>query len=192
MRWRMSRTRPLRARARYGRVLCESLDGVVRLFRTIAAPRGPVVASGATSTAERLRVMSLATSFRSCGSTRRLRRRSCAARVQEGVGQESDVFLHPCERTLQVDGLQARPHVVALRVGPHEPVQALQPIPHQLRLAQFLGHRRYPLVCRPELGSFSFHRRLPITCTTFYATRSAGLSYEEPLSFPRSMKSPKR
>src|SRR5215211_5938914 len=70
-----------------------------------------------------------------------------------------------------MQGLQARSHLVAFWVGAHEPSQTLEPVAHQLRLAQLLGHRRNPLVCRPErgfylfqcpkLGFFALHRHLP-------------------------------
>src|SRR5215217_324353 len=97
-------------------------------------------------------------------------RLSGTARVLYAVPEVSDVFFHPFERPLQVEGLQAGPHVVAFWIGAHELVQPLQPVAHQLRLAQLLGHRRNPLVRRPELGIFSFHRHLRITCATSYAT----------------------
>src|ERR687889_1539341 len=70
-----------------------------------------------------------------------------------------------------MEGLQPRPHVVALWVGAHEPSQLFEPVAHQHRLTQLLGHRRNALVCRTELGVISFHRHFPIgRCTTFYAT----------------------
>src|SRR4029450_10829580 len=79
--------------------------------------------------------------------------------------------------------LQARPHVVALWVGAHEPSQPFEPVAHQLRLAQLLGHRRNPLVCRPErgffllqrpkLGFFSFHRHLPISHRISFSTTAS-------------------
>src|SRR5215211_347251 len=75
-----------------------------------------------------------------------------------------------------MEGLQARSHVVAFRIRAHELVQPLQPVAHQLRLAQLLGHRRYPLVRCSELGIFSFHLHLLLGCGTFYAIIDAGLS----------------
>jgi hypothetical protein len=53
----------------------------------------------------------------------------------EGVGQKPDVFVNPLKSPSHMEGIQARPHVVALWVGSHEPVQPLQPVAHQLRLA---------------------------------------------------------
>jgi hypothetical protein len=41
---------------------------------------------------------------------------------------------------------------VAFWVGAHELSQTFEPVAHQLRLTQLLGHRPNPLVCRPELG----------------------------------------
>jgi hypothetical protein len=74
-----------------------------------------------------------------------------------------------------MEGLQARPHVVALWVGAHEPGQTFEPVANQLGLTQLLGHRRYPLVRRPELGIFSFHLDLPLDSGTFYATTGTSL-----------------
>src|SRR5918994_7992857 len=74
-----------------------------------------------------------------------------------------------------MEGLQARPHVVALWVGAHEPGQTFESVANQLRLTQLLGHYRYPLVRRPELGIISFHLHLPFGSGTFYATTGARL-----------------
>src|SRR5215217_4978091 len=82
--------------------------------------------------------------------------------------------------------LQAPAHVVAFWVGAHEPGQTFEPVAHQLRLAQLLGHRRNPLVCGPELGIFSFHRRLPITCATSYATTNRVACPTVPAPHPAS------
>ena len=53
---------------------------------------------------------------------------------------------------------------MGLRVGSHELLQALQPIPHQLRLAQLLHHRSLSLQRRLSL---SLHAHLLIGHRTF-------------------------
>jgi hypothetical protein len=58
--------------------------------------------------------------------------------------------------------------------------QTFEPVAYQLRLAQLLGHRRFPLVCRPELGFFSFH------CTS----RSAAEHPTPPRTTLRTLPSP--
>ena len=91
----------------------------------------------------------------------------------ESVHELSDIFLDPFERPPDVQFVQARPNVVAFWVEAHELVQPLRAVAHQLRLAQILGHRRYPLVRSPELGIFPFHLHLPFWYGPFYF---AGLS----------------
>src|SRR5215217_3310842 len=85
-------------------------------------------------------------------------RRSGTARVLQGFGQQTDVFVHAFKGPIHMEGIQARSHVVAFWVGAHEQSQIFEPVTHQLRLAQLLSHLRNPLVCRPELGVISFHR----------------------------------
>jgi hypothetical protein len=63
---------------------------------------------------------------------------SGTARVEKGVPKGPDVFLHCPECPVHVEVLKKHTHVVAFRVGPRNLVQALQPIPHQLRLAQLI------------------------------------------------------
>src|SRR5215216_3145620 len=76
-------------------------------------------------------------------------RRSGTTRVLDGVDQNPDVFVNPLNSPIHMEGIQARPHVVAFWVGAHQPSQIFEPVAHQLCLAQLLGHRRNPLVCRP-------------------------------------------
>src|ERR671921_1465166 len=87
-----------------------------------------------------------------------------------------DVFVNPLKSPIHMEVLQARPHVVAFWVGSHELCQSFEPVAHQLRLAQLLGHRRYPLVCRPELGIIPLHLHLLSGFGTFYATISMWFS----------------
>jgi hypothetical protein len=63
-----------------------------------------------------------------------LGRISGAAGTLDGVHESPYVFLERFERPLGMQFLKARPHVVAFRVGAHEPVQPLQPVADQLRL----------------------------------------------------------
>ena len=51
--------------------------------------------------------------------------------------------------------LEKHTRVVAFRVGPHELLQALQPIPHQIRLAQLLHHRSLSLQRRLSLYPYT-------------------------------------
>ncbi len=62
--------------------------------------------------------------------------------MEKGVPKGTDVFLHRFERPVQVEVFEEHTRVVAFREGPRYLVQALQPIAHQLCLAQFLHHRR--------------------------------------------------
>jgi hypothetical protein len=94
--------------------------------------------------------------------------------VLDGIGQNPYVFVHPLKSPIHMEVLKARSHVMALWVGAHELCQTFEPVAHQLSLAQLLGHRRYALVRRPELGVISFHRHLPFGYGTFYATTGAG------------------
>jgi hypothetical protein len=94
--------------------------------------------------------------------------------VLQDVGQDPDVFVDPLKSPIHMEVLKARSHVVAFWVGAHELCQTFEPVANQLRLAQLLGHRRYALVRRPELGVISFHRHLPFGFGTFYATTGAG------------------
>jgi hypothetical protein len=84
---------------------------------------------------------------------------SGAARVEKGVPKGPDFFLHRSECPVHVEVLKKHTHVVAFRVGPRNLVHALQPIPHQLRLAQLINHRVLAL-SEPFLSIFS-HRHLP-------------------------------
>ena len=63
---------------------------------------------------------------------------SGATRVEEVVPKGPDLFLHSSQCPVQVEVLDDQTHIVALREGPPELVQCLQPIAHQLRLAQLL------------------------------------------------------
>src|SRR5215218_4610882 len=103
--------------------------------------------------------------------SRKAYRFSGTARVEEGVPKCPDVFLHRPERPVEVQVLQERARIVAFRVGAHQLLQALQPVAHQLRLAQLFYHRRQAAPGRHGLGSILFHRHLLVRCRTYYAIR---------------------
>src|ERR671917_623702 len=63
------------------------------------------------------------------------------ARVEKGLPKGPDIFLDYSERLVYVKPLNEHTHIVTFRVGLRALVQALQPIAHQLRLAQILHHR---------------------------------------------------
>ena len=55
--------------------------------------------------------------------------------VLQGVGQMLDVFIHAFKYPIHMQGIQARPHLVAFWVGAHELCQTFEPIANQLRLS---------------------------------------------------------
>jgi hypothetical protein len=65
--------------------------------------------------------------------------------VQKGVPKASDVFLHFSECPLNLEVLKEHTHVMAFRIGPRNLIDGLQPIPHQLRLAQLIHQRVFAL-----------------------------------------------
>ncbi len=75
-------------------------------------------------------------------------------RVEKGLPKGPDFFLHNSERLVQAEPLNEHTDVVTFRIGPRALVQALQPIAHQLRLAQILHHR---LLARYRFLSPSLH-----------------------------------
>jgi hypothetical protein len=87
--------------------------------------------------------------------------------VEKGVTKGPDVFLHRSERLVHLEVLKEYAHIVAFWIGLRNLVQALQPIPHQLRLTQFVHHRRL---------SIFRHRHLLAAGHSFYATRGVHLS----------------
>jgi hypothetical protein len=89
------------------------------------------------------------------------------ARVEKGLPKGPNFFLHHSERLVQVKPLNEHTNVVTFRVGPGTLLQALQPIAHQLRLAQILHHR---LLSRYGFLSPSLQGHLPIDHErSFYA-----------------------
>jgi hypothetical protein len=61
---------------------------------------------------------------------------SGAAGVDEAVHEVPDVLFHRSERPVKVQVLEEHARVVALRVGPDEPLEALQPVAHQFAMAR--------------------------------------------------------
>ncbi len=85
---------------------------------------------------------------------------SGTTRMQKGVPKGTDVFLHRSECPVHLEVLKEHTHVMAFRVGPRNLVHGLQPIPHQLRLAQLINHRVFAL--SDLFLSIFRHRHLPI------------------------------
>lgn len=85
--------------------------------------------------------------------------------MEKGLPEGPDIFLDCSERLVQVEPLNEHTNVVTFRVGPRTLVQALEPIPHQLRLTQILDHHLLP---RYRLLSRSLHNNyLPIDHRVF-------------------------
>jgi hypothetical protein len=93
----------------------------------------------------------------SVAASRKLTGFSGTARVDKMVSKCANVFFHYFKRPVQLESLNKATICVIFRIFQRDLPQSLQPIPHQLRLTQFLDHL---LLSRYRILLFSLHRRV--------------------------------